>query len=156
MFWDSWWAYSQGRPPREYMALRWDEGHAEILGVGAGDVAGQATFEAYQMLEAVVMWVDKTTRGKITLIGDAEGVLFGLTKLSAPSPIINDVAKEVALHLAPLGLALSGIHVWGEDNDLADALSRLQDGEAVPRCLALATRRMPPARSRESWKALCH
>ena len=34
---------------------------------------------------------------------------------------------ELALVLAPTGRALEAIHVWSEDNELADRLSRLTD-----------------------------
>ena len=134
--------------------MAWDVNHAGFLGVGPGDETGQATFEAYMMLEAIVCWITEETLGKILLIGDAEGVLFGLTRFSAKAQIVNEIAKEIALHLAPFGQTLSGSHVWGEQNEVADALSRLEHGAVLPGCLVQAVRRTTPSRDRNSWSAL--
>ena len=108
------------------------------------------------MLEAVLCWVTNDTLGRVCLVGDAQGVLFGLTRLSASSPIINDIAKEMALHLAPMGQTLAGSHVWGEQNEVADALSRLDRGAVLPECLFHAVRRYAPKRFGSSFTALGH
>ena len=147
-------AYLRCEPPAEYMAVSWDSDHGDFLGAMPGDEKGQATFEAYMMLEAVLCWVTKATLGKVCLVGDAQGVLFGLTRLSASSPIINEVAKEMALHLAPMGQTLSGSHVWGEQDEVADALSRLDRGASLPPCLAQSVRRYAPKRFGSSFVAL--
>ena len=149
-------AYLRGEPPAEYLAITWDEDHGTFLGASPGDERGQATFEAFMMLEAVLCWVDRHTLGRVCLVGDAQGVLFGLTRLAASSPIINDVAKEIALHLAPFGQTLSWSHVWGEQNEVADALSRLDRGAALPLCLAQSIRRFVPKRTGSSFIALGH
>ena len=80
------------------------------------------------MLLCVKIRVDHTL-GPITAVGDAEGIIYDLVQMRAKSNKINNIAKEMALHLAPLGRELSGIHVWGERNSLADKLSRVaRDG----------------------------
>ena len=93
------------------------------------------------------------TRGRIILVGDAEGVLQSVVKMAAKAKVINEIAKEVALHLAPLGLTLSGVHIWGEENCLADALSRLNSGEPIPPELVNVPRDFPPFPFR--WRSLC-
>ena len=45
---------------------------------------------------------------------------YGMVRMSAKSQKINEVAKELALHLAPLGHELVGIHVWSEVNVIAE------------------------------------
>ena len=57
---------------------------------------------------------------------------------------------ELALHLAPLCLSLAGIHIWGEENELADALSRLFSGASLPEILASVPRQEPI----EKWLSL--
>jgi len=70
--------------------------------------------------------VTESTRGRVIVVGDALGVMHGVITLSAKSEIVNKIAMELALHLAPLCLSLAGIRIWGEENELADALSRLR------------------------------
>ena len=63
------------------------------------------------------------------MVGDAEGILFDLIQMRGKSPVINEVAKELALYLAPLGKDLSGMHIWGAQNKIADDLSRLSEAK---------------------------
>ena len=50
-----------------------------------------------------------------------------LVQLRGKSEAINEIAKEIALHLAPQGRDLAGLHLWGERNTTADHLSRLHE-----------------------------
>jgi len=77
-------------------------------------------------------WINENVRGVVTIVSDAEGVLSDLIKLKATKPTINNLAKELAMHLAPLGLELQGLHIWSERNELADALSRTSAGGSFP------------------------
>ena len=83
-------------------------------------------------LLAVKQWVDPCRRGKITLVGDAEGVLSSITRMRSEDSVINSMSKEFAMILAPLGFELQGLHIWGEQNDWADALSRVGQGQEIP------------------------
>ena len=53
-------------------------------------------------------------------------MLAALVKRAAKSPLLNQVTKEVALHLAVHFASLEALHLWSEQNDWADALSRGQ------------------------------
>ena len=79
------------------------------------------------------------------MVGDASGALASLVSLSARSPTLNLIAQEAALHLAPLGLELAGVHVWSEENVWADDLSRLAEGAAIPHALADVPLTVPKA-----------
>ena len=92
----------------------------------------------------------ESTRGRVIAVGDALGVTHEVITLSAKSEIVNKIAMELALHLAPLCLSLAGIHIWGEENELADALSRLFSGAALPKILASVPRHEP----NETWLCL--
>jgi hypothetical protein len=46
------------------------------------------------------------------------------------SRVINNIAKELALYLAPFGKDLNGLHVWGAQNKVADELSRLSEQQS--------------------------
>ena len=83
-------------------------------------------------LLAIRHFVTLKSRGKIVLVGDALGVWYSLVRMNAKATKINEIAKELALHMAPLGHELMCIHVWSEENVLADALSRI-GGDLTPR-----------------------
>eukprot|EP00972_Heterocapsa_arctica_P008731 1280339-Heterocapsa_arctica.AAC.1 len=55
-----------------------------------------------------------------------------MTKFSAKSQVVNAIAREAALILAPLGRELASMHIWSEEYGLADALSRVPAGAPVP------------------------
>ena len=124
---------SQQGPPNAFVATSWTEEDEQLLGVERGDPAHQATWEAFMALLAVRHFVAAAARGRIVLVGDALGVWFGLIKMAAKCTKVNEIAKELALHLAPMGHDLSGIHVWSEVNTTADALSRMAEHGQVPR-----------------------
>ena len=112
-------------PPLAYLSVKWTSRHERLLNVVIGDPTHQGTLEAYTFLLAVTKWATESTRGRVVVVGDALGAMRGVITLSAKSEIVSKIAMELALHLAPLCLSLAGIHIWGEANELADALSRL-------------------------------
>jgi hypothetical protein len=116
-----------------------------------GSPDGQARWEAYMMLLALKQWADMGGHGIITLVGDAEGVLGALTRLRSADMVINAIAMELALWLAPRGLAVEGLHIWGEENTAADQLSRLSQGAAIPWHLAWVNRSCLVPRTAEAW-----
>ena len=137
-------------PPQCYFSIQWTVFHETLLHATIGDPAHQATFEAYVYLLAITSWVTPETKGRVIVIGDALGVMHGIIQLSSRAFIVNEIAKELALHLAPLCISLAGIHIWGEENALADALSRLFSGKELPIEVSSATRIVPA----ESWTCL--
>ena len=68
-------------------------------------------FRATAALIAIKLWVLPEVKGPIRIAGDAEGVLADLVQLRGKSPAVSEVAKEVALHLAPQGRDLAGLHI---------------------------------------------
>ena len=82
------------------------------------------------------------------------GVWHGLARFSARAPKVNDIAKELAMLIAPTGRDLTGIHIWGAENKLADTLSRLACGATLPANLERIGRTEVAPRSRSSWRYL--
>ena len=93
---------------------------------------------------ALRTWTTTESRGKITIVGDASGVISDMVAMRARAPSINNLIKETALHLAPFGLDLQGLHVWAELNKQADELSRMKDGDAAPTWLDPTTKKTIP------------
>ena len=81
------------------------------------------------------LWVEETP-GPAFMVGDAEGILFDLIQMRGKSPIISEVAKELALYLAPFGKDLHGMHIWGAQNKVADELSRLSEMQGDSKLVA--------------------
>jgi hypothetical protein len=138
------------RRPQEYMAIVWDKGDEMLLQAVIGMPHGQARWEAYMFTLAMRQWCHSDLVGRIVMVGDAEGVISSLCRFSSKDSIINDMAKEIGLMLAPWGYALEGVHIWSENNTWADALSR----QIVPVQLH-QTRCTPPLeRNAASWQML--
>ena len=108
------------------------------------------------VLLAIRHFVVPGVRGRIVLVGDALGVWFGMVKFCARAGKINEIAKEVAMHLAPLGHELVGVHIWSEANTLADGLSRVAEFGVMPEGLVNARHELLARRDAEVWKFLKH
>ena len=73
--------------------------------------------------------------------GDALGMLSGAAKFRSKDPVINEVFMELALLIAPRGDTLEAMHIWSEENLLADVLSRIADDSCtLPAILAKVPR----------------
>ena len=108
----AWWVgarhVAHSNPPVAYGVTQWTAEDEALLGSERRDPAHQATWEAFMVLLAIRHFVTVQVRGRIVLVGDALGVWFGMVRFCAKSKKINEIAKEVAMHLAPLGHELEG------------------------------------------------
>ena len=69
--------------------------------------------------------------GGLTFISDALGVLHDASKLRAKDTTLNALLADTALIMAPMGLQISGAHLWPQRNASCDALRRLQENESI-------------------------
>ena len=147
---------SRRRPAASSRRIRvhWSDEDCALLRAEVGDPGSQATFEAYMFLLAVRHFVTAGLRGRVTVVGDALGVWYSLVKLASRSTVVNEIAKELALYLAPLGHEVRGIHVWSELNGVADALSRVASGAAMPPQVQGVEHQALAARDLRAWKCL--
>ena len=77
------------------------------------------------------------------MLGDALGVLYDVLRLKARDPVLNAMAADMALILAPLSLDVRAAHIWTQRNCVCDALSRLEgDDLSRPAILKDAARTM--------------
>jgi hypothetical protein len=118
--------------PSEYFYVVWTPEWEARVQAQIGNPGSQGVWEATAALIAVKLWVQPEVKGPIRIAGDAEGVLADLVQLRGKAPAVNEVAKEVALHLAPQGRDLAGLHIWGENNALSDQLSRVAEKQWTP------------------------
>jgi len=116
------------------MTVQWTADDEALLRAKRGDPGSQATWETYALLLAVEAWASVLARrfGTLELRGDAQGILQAVLKKRARSPIINILVAELQLCLASSMFDIFGSHVWSEDNEWADDLSRLGEGATLP------------------------
>ena len=113
--------------------------------VEPGDPGGQARCEAFALLHALTAWrkILGSTQGELAVLGDALGVLYDVMRLKARDPVLNAMAADMALLLAPLSLDVRVAHVWTQRNSVCDALSRLEsDDQNRPAILSEASHTM--------------
>ena len=110
-----------------YLAFRWTDADLELVGVSRGDSAGQAKLEALTLLTAINSWKPTltTAQGRRAIRGDALGVLYDVFRFRAKDAVLNDLVRAMALLVAPLGVDLRAAHIWSEQNNVCDLLSRL-------------------------------
>ena len=115
----------------------WEEVDAHNSGGAMGECAAQARWEAYTLVATIELWykVIFASRGRLVVIGDPLGDLYGAVKFRSKDPWINRMFLRLALLFAPRGDTLEAVHIWSEANALADTLSRLNEGAALPECL---------------------
>ena len=154
LFWHTRKEYESNADAAHFIQLRWSQGHEKLVNGTVGKPDFQAAWEALMLVLAIRTWTSKDTRGKITIIGDASGVIGDIVAMRAKSPVINNFIKEAALHLAPLGLELFGIHIWSEKNDKADELSRVAEDGVLPTWLTASqtARSSPTTPDPQMWR----
>ena len=116
------------RPIVAYTSAVWSQSDLAMISVRAGDPAGQARVEALTLAMALRTWKEilLTTHGMLAVRGDALGILMDVVKLKARDPVLNLLAHDMSLTIAPTGLDLRVAHVWTEKNKVCDLLSRRQ------------------------------
>ena len=153
LMWRTWAAYQADDPADEYLQIPWNNLHERLVSGRTGVPDFQADWEALMFVISLKTWTDTNIVGKVTVIGDAAGVISDLVAMKAKAKTINNLVKETALHLAPLGLELDGLHVWAEHNTHADELSRCLDEHTVPRWITTGTttRATPTSCQSQVW-----
>ena len=145
LMWKSFQEYADDRPAAEFFSLPWTSEHEALIDGKVGLPDHQASWEALAFAIAIRTWVVDGVQGKVTIIGDTQGVISNLIAMRSRATVINDIVKEVALHLTPLGVDLLGLHLWAEQNKQADELSRLTGQTEVPSWVHASTTRATPA-----------
>ena len=110
---------------QQFFSVQWSPADETLLDAKIGDAGSQALWEAYIILLALQTWLSPESQGAVKLQGDASGILQAFVRRSAASPKVNAVVRELALELALNHRCLEGLHLYSEENKIADALSRL-------------------------------
>ena len=116
--------------------------HREIAGTAVADSGDMGRWEALCLLIAFRTWfvVLSASIGSLVAVGDALRMLHGAAKFNSRDPGINLMFMELALIFAPSGATIETMHIWSQENALADAVSRLDEGAVLPPALAKVRR----------------
>eukprot|EP00435_Cladocopium_sp_Y103_P000377 s3357_g1.t1 len=126
-----------GRQPVAWWADVLQPCDLALLGATAGDPAWQSEWELMAVAISVKLFGPKLASQAVHLTTDNTGVLHTALNLRASSPGMVLLAAELACGLRQFDIDLQqGDHVRSAANYLADALSRLCKGAAVPAQLA--------------------
>ena len=157
LYWHTREDYEDNLEAAYFLQLRWTAEHENLIKGMIGKPDFQAEWEALMLVIALRTWTNCCTRGKVTIIGDAAGVIGDIIAMRARSPRINCFIKEAALHLAPLGLDLFGIHLWSKKNEKADEIIRIALDGSLHRWLteSSTTRSSPTPPLPHLWQH-CH
>ena len=141
------------RTPSMYVEVGWTNTHERLAAAKIGEAASQARWEAFMLVLAILTWLPvlQASRGAWHFMGDALGVLTGAVNFHSKDPQINAMMMEISIVTAGTGRELSAEHIWSETNSLADALSRLEEGERIPQELSELKRVDPPL---PKWRIL--
>eukprot|EP00435_Cladocopium_sp_Y103_P027100 s2345_g6.t1 len=120
------------------------------LNAAAGDPAWQSEWELMAVAISITVFGPQLLSQAVHLTTDNTGVLHIALNLRASSPGMVTLAAELACGLRQFDIDLQqGGHVRSAANYLADALSRLSKGAAVPVQLAPVPRILTG--SRDTW-----
>eukprot|EP00435_Cladocopium_sp_Y103_P060961 s1539_g22.t1 len=126
-----------GRQPVAWWADVLQPCDLALLGATSGDPAWQSECELMAVAISVKLFGPKLASQAVHLTTDNTGVLHTALNLRASSPGMVLLAAELACGLRQFDIDLQqGDHVRSAANYLADALSRLCKGAAVPAQLA--------------------
>ena len=133
-----------------YLISKWTGQDRKSLGANEGDPAFQAHWEAYALLVALWTWKSTlaVTGARLTVRGDAKGVLQDVIAQRARNPGINLIIAEMQLAVAFSSLDLTAVHWWSEDNEVCDKLSRGKVTQCLQQCRETSAARRTP------WKML--
>ena len=133
----AWFSRDGGKHYHGYYYTTWDASDEVATGALKEDPGSQPLWEAYALLLAITTWATfiKDAGGQLGLRGDASGVLQSVVRRKARHPLLNAIVIEAQLELGVGMSDLTAAHYWSEDNGVADDLSRVGEGSAIPQVL---------------------
>ena len=82
--------------------------------------------ELYPIVVAIETWGHELQNKRLVLKTDNAALVAVLQKQTSREPLVMILVRRLVLHCLRMSLMLSAEHVPGEDNEIADALSRFQ------------------------------
>jgi hypothetical protein len=117
-----------------------------------------ALWELLTLVVSVRIWAPflRGDLAEVRVQADSMPALGAAVKMTSPTPVLNELAMELALALESIGAEVAvGEHIRGVLNVEADALSRLWEGAELPARLRCVRRTTAPSRQETWYHALC-
>ena len=111
-----------------FLHKRWAHEDEVKIGATIGKPHGQTSWELFALLLVLLLWGSVEPGRSLAILGDNVGSLQTAITFKSTSSL-RAVCKELALHQAVNRWKYSVGHIPTEYNTIADALSRLKDGE---------------------------
>ena len=138
----------------EYFAVVWNGNEARHLGVVPNVTKFQTFWEFATLLLSLCTWGDRFVHERVAVLGDNTGALTCALALKGRGVLLA-IARELSWRKSRRLWAFDVGHLPSENNEVADALSRVADpkGCAWPSvALASAVDKKPP-RLEDLWLA---
>ena len=84
--------------------------------------------ELYPIVIAIETWGKQLQNKSITIFTDNKDLVSILNDQTSKEPLVMELVRRIVLHCLRINLVLSTRHIAGEQNSVADALSRFQMG----------------------------
>ena len=139
----------------QYTYFVWDDYSLSILKAKTGDHRGQTAFEFFTLLVCAVTFGKVLTETGACIRGDNLAALNVSNDMASTKPAMNAIARELAWRKIIYKWRYKLQHLPAEQNDEADALSRLT---AIPRrgfpqkALESAISVTPPKQDKLLWR----
>ena len=122
--------------PLEALEIPFTQEYAKWMGIPWDDPAGQGPLEAWAILMAVKKWKHRIKGQSLLIRADSVVALATVTKVAAPSSVLNWIGAELALKAEELNLGkFITQHIPGAWNVEADWLSRPHQRGPMPKRL---------------------
>ena len=113
---------------KEFFQVKWCAKDFKKMDVSVGKSRSQSFFEFLTLFLSLLLWAAKGEAGTIAVIGDNTAALTNALSMKGRGPMLA-ISREIAWRRARAGWNFEVGHVPAEENEVADALSRLH---AVP------------------------
>ena len=127
---------------------------APHLSVTPNDPKHQSFWEFATLLLVLLVWADRFTEMVLDILGDNTAALSNALSLRGRGPMLA-VAREISWRRARRSWSFRVGHLPSENNNVADALSRVADpkGKGWPSVALGAAAEAKPPRLRDLWLA---
>jgi len=139
---------SKGGVPQETLIVTWDDATAARLGTKIGSPDGQTSWEYLALLLSLICWGHLWRDSGLAIFGDNVAALSGAANLRGRG-VLSKITRELAWRRVRFGWRYAVSHLPAEENEWADALSRLaapagSDHKQMPEPLRGVARAVAP------------
>ena len=140
---------------KEYFKAKWRPKDFKHMDVTVGESRSQSFFEFLTLFMSLVLWASRGAGGAVAVIGDNTAALTNALGMKGRGPMLA-ISRELAWRRARGGWVFEVGHIPAEENQVADALSRLhaEPPKKLPEKALLNANEVPPPAVSKLWRAV--